>query len=118
MEFVCNPMHHPRHPAVQVDQSVFIVPSSRNIKVACLPTNLSVPSACRTQRYYPTNTALADGRVLVMGGASESEGCQLRGYEGANTPMIFDATKPTGQQWKSLTDGRGPPGELRGLRQP
>jgi len=50
------------------------------------------------RRWYPTCTALADGRILVTAGWDTSQGDNL-----ANIPMIFDATMPSGQQWSELT---------------
>ncbi len=67
-------------------------------------------SSKNTARFYPTCTTLGDGRILVMGGSSNSSGCPLSEHEGGNTPMIFDATQSIGSQWTVLANAENCPG--------
>jgi len=48
-------------------------------------------------RFYPTLTALADGRLLAMAGHHVDD--LANSY---NTPALFDIARPPGLRWKSL----------------
>lgn len=85
--------------------------------------NVNLPIDCPgttglTARYYPMVTAMGDGRMLIMGGASQAEGCQHINSEGANTPMIFDFDPTGAPRWTTLTGGRGLPGPGRSTMNP
>jgi len=48
-------------------------------------------------RFYPTLTALADGRLLAMAGHAKHDPSQS-----FRTPALFDVTRPPGLRWKTL----------------
>ena len=69
------------------------------------PTTLAWSSAPAMSfgRWYPTVTALPDGRMLVTSGAINCDGCN------ATVPEIYDSTT---NSWTQLTNAVSEPSDL------